>query len=159
VHVVDDGPSERFVEIEPGLQRLANALARLLDGAALSVTALNLDHLRDPPSVSVALSAETFDPSTRQDGFAAQVVEIDPEHDEPTLRTRTFIDGAAYSAGRSGTRQHLERAHHLVVFMLEDMAVPEVAADHVEGRNDSRDLAGVGDDRVLLSGLPGIRGD
>ena len=36
----------------------------------------------------------------------------------------------------------LQHAHHLVVLMREDVAVPDVAAGLVEGGFDTRDLAG-----------------
>ena len=47
--------------------------------------------------------------------------------------------------------------HHLVVLVLDDVAVPDELAGVSELRLDARDLAGVGDDRVLEAGLPRLR--
>src|SRR5512144_78159 len=48
--------------------------------------------------------------------------------------------------------------HHFVVFVLDDMAVPDVLAGQVEQCLHASDLAGVGDDSVLESRLGGVRG-
>src|SRR4029450_457289 len=47
--------------------------------------------------------------------------------------------------------------HHLVVFVLDDVAVPDEQAGAVEGCLHAGDLAGVGDDGVLAACLPGLR--
>src|SRR3990167_54790 len=46
--------------------------------------------------------------------------------------------------------------HHLVVLVLDDVAVPDELAGRVELYAQTRDLAGVGDDRILEAGLPGL---
>ena len=48
------------------------------------------------------------------------------------------------------------RPHHLVVLVLDDVAVPDELAGLVELGADAGDLAGIGDDRVLEAGLPGF---
>jgi hypothetical protein len=51
-------------------------------------------------------------------------------------------------------RHYLERPHHLVVFVFEDVAVPDVAAGlSVEGNSDAGDHGGVGADGVFPSHL------
>src|SRR5215208_136884 len=50
------------------------------------------------------------------------------------------------------------RPHHLVVLVFEDVAVPDEQAGAVEQRLHARDLVRVGDDGVLATGLPGLRG-
>jgi hypothetical protein len=53
----------------------------------------------------------------------------------------------------------LEWAHHLVVFVLEEVAVPDVAAGvALEGNDDSGDLAGFAANGVLPAGFFGRRG-
>ena len=54
--------------------------------------------------------------------------------------------------GRS-LRSDAEWNHHLVVFMFNDMAVPDVQAFPVEGRINAGNLTRIGDDRVLPAGL------
>lgn len=55
---------------------------------------------------------------------------------------------AEYPAGPCG--QHLERAHHFVVFVFENVAVPEVAAGvWGEGDDDAGRGSGVGADGVF----------
>ena len=49
----------------------------------------------------------------------------------------------------SSTRADIHHAHHLVVLMREDMAVPDVAARFVECGLDAGDLSGEGGDHVL----------
>src|SRR5829696_9171311 len=50
------------------------------------------------------------------------------------------------------------RPHHLVVFVLDDVTVPDEEAGAVVGRLHAGDLTGVGDDCVLAgSHLPGLR--
>src|SRR6266508_360290 len=48
-------------------------------------------------------------------------------------------------------------AHHLVVLVLDDVAVPHVQAGEVELGLDPGDLLRVGDDGVLVAGLPALR--
>ena len=50
-----------------------------------------------------------------------------------------------------------EGAHHLVVLVLQDVAVPDELAGTLEVRPNARHLAGVGRDGVLESGLPRLR--
>ena len=57
-----------------------------------------------------------------------------------------------------GSRLDPQRAHHLVVLVLEDVAVPDEEPGVVEARLDAGDLVGVGDDRVLVAGLPRLGG-
>ena len=52
---------------------------------------------------------------------------------------------------------HAVRHHHLVVLVLDDVAVPDVQAGDVEGRVDAGDLTRVGDYGVLPAGLRGLR--
>src|SRR5512132_4183722 len=59
---------------------------------------------------------------------------------------------AEWAVRRSGSDP--VRAHHLVVLVLDDVAVPDEQPGAVVGRLDAGDLAGVGDDGVLASGLP-----
>ena len=50
------------------------------------------------------------------------------------------------------------RPHHLVIFVLDDVVVPDEAPRSVVGRFHPGDLTGVSDDGVLAgSGLPGLR--
>ncbi len=44
---------------------------------------------------------------------------------------------------------HVHHAHHLVIFMREDVAVPDVASGFVEGRLDAGYLAGQCRDHIL----------
>ena len=48
------------------------------------------------------------------------------------------------------------RPHHLVVLVLDDVAVPDELARRVELRPDAGHLARIGDDGVLEAGLPGL---
>ena len=49
------------------------------------------------------------------------------------------------------------RPHHLVVLVLDDVAMPDVEARQVEQGLDPGDLARVGDDGVLEARLPAFR--
>src|SRR6266545_7663048 len=49
------------------------------------------------------------------------------------------------------------RPHHLVVLVLDDVAVPHVEPGEVEPRLDPSDLLRIGDHRVLVAGLPALR--
>ena len=71
-------------------------------------------------------------------------------------RARRLVAGLAGSvAGRcGGSRSDAVRTHHLVVLVLDDVAVPHEQAGAVVGRLHARDLPGVGDDGVLAAGLP-----
>src|SRR5687767_11079571 len=48
------------------------------------------------------------------------------------------------------------RPHHLVVFVLHDVAVPDELPGRVELRSHPRHLAWIGDHGVLEAGLPGV---
>src|SRR5262249_7812570 len=50
-----------------------------------------------------------------------------------------------------------DRPHHLVVLVLEDVAVPDVLARQVELRLNASHLVRIGDDGILATGLPGLR--
>ena len=50
----------------------------------------------------------------------------------------------------------MERPHHLVVFVLDDMTMPDKKPWQVVLGLDSRDLAGIGDDRILETGFTGL---
>ena len=52
-----------------------------------------------------------------------------------------------------GTRSNMQHAHHLVVFVAEDVAVVHVAPGPVEAGHDPGDFAGVHDRGVLPAGL------
>src|SRR6266542_2938350 len=47
--------------------------------------------------------------------------------------------------------------HHLVVLVLDDVAMPHVASREVEQGLDPGDLVRVGDDHVFVARLPGFR--
>ena len=49
------------------------------------------------------------------------------------------------------------RSHHFIVFMLDNMAMPDVEAGIIELHLDTRNLAGVGDDRVFEAFFPRLR--
>jgi len=51
-----------------------------------------------------------------------------------------------------------QRSHHVIVFVVEDMAVPDVVAFDIEGSFDECNCTGVADDGVLASGFSGFRG-
>ena len=60
---------------------------------------------------------------------------------------RTHLGDLLLSGGK-----HLNRSHHFVVFVFEDMAVPDVAAGvSVEGDDDACDHGGVGAYRIFPS--------
>ena len=80
-------------------------------------------------------------------------------------RKRVLVGGpgAVRSVSRSawkpltcdpGSRLDPQRAHHLVVLVLKDVAVPDEEPRLIETGLDAGDLVGVGDDRVLVTGLP-----
>ena len=50
------------------------------------------------------------------------------------------------------------RPHHLVVLVLDDVAMPNEQAGTVEERLHACDFAGVGDHGVLAAALPALRG-
>ena len=52
---------------------------------------------------------------------------------------------------------HHERPHHLVVLVLDDVAVPYVQTRDVEHRLYAGDLARIGDYRVFVTRLPELR--
>ena len=56
-----------------------------------------------------------------------------------------------------GHRPDVVRPHHLVVLVLDDVAVPDIQASDVEPGLDAGDLVRIGDDRVLEARLPGFR--
>src|SRR5215207_10480937 len=66
-------------------------------------------------------------------------------------RSSAMISSAAAVSGPDAIR-----AHHLVVLVLEDVAVPDEQAGAVEERLHARDLAGVGDHGVLATELPAL---
>ena len=70
--------------------------------------------------------------------------------------TRSAFDSNRLNCGR-GSGYH-KGSHHVVVFVVKDMAVPYVVAFDVEGGFDERDRAGVADDSILASGFTGFRG-
>src|SRR3972149_5303677 len=53
--------------------------------------------------------------------------------------------------------QNYVRPHHLVVFVLDNVAVPYIQAGDVERCLDPRDLAWIGYDRVLVARLSSLR--
>jgi hypothetical protein len=60
------------------------------------------------------------------------------------------LRSASATEHRSLCRHHFIGPHHLVVFVLEDVAMPDVAAGKaLEGHQNARDHAGIGADRVF----------
>jgi len=49
------------------------------------------------------------------------------------------------------------RPHHLVIFMLDDVAMPDKAAGSVEMSDHPGDFAGIGDDCIFEAGFGGQR--
>lgn len=56
-------------------------------------------------------------------------------------------------------RTNAVRAHHLVIFMLNDVTVPYILSGRFELQPDAGDLCRVGDDGVFPPVFPGLRSD
>jgi hypothetical protein len=69
----------------------------------------------------------------------------DQRHENALVQRRIGGDGA-----------DVVGAHHFIVFMLDDVAVPDKETRYVKAGADARDLARIGDDRILPAALAGI---
>src|SRR6266545_3776504 len=74
--------------------------------------------------------------------------------DIPTARPTSRGLGKASGWYDDGSGPHSVRAHHLVVLVLHDVAVPHVPARQIELGLDPGDLARIRDDGVLVARLP-----
>jgi len=66
--------------------------------------------------------------------------------------------GPSSALSRHGGRNHIKRSHHLVIFMLEDVAVPHIAAGETfKSNDDSRHHSWIGPDRIFPARLARLR--
>lgn len=89
-----------------------------------------------------------------RNGWAAVTGQTKPAKAKRSRRTCTTV---ADLGGDRQLRADAEWPHHLVVLMLEDVAVEDEQAGTVEQRLDPGDLVRVGDHGVLATGLPALR--
>src|SRR6266511_5392413 len=73
-------------------------------------------------------------------------------------KRRRSAPRAVRTSARDRLRPDSVWSHHLVVLVLQDVAVPHVQAREIEQRLDPRDLVRVSDDRVLVARLPTLGG-
>src|SRR5262252_7461988 len=75
----------------------------------------------------------------------------------PSIRIWRSSEPCVHRSHRARLSGDYEWTHHLVVLVLEDVAVPDEAACGAELRLDACNLTGVGDDRILEPGLSRLR--
>src|SRR5262249_8353992 len=70
-----------------------------------------------------------------------------------SVTTRGCMSRPPITGSRSLGRDDV-RPHHLVVLVLDDVAVPDVQSRYVERGPDGRDVSGVGEDGMLEARFP-----
>src|SRR5262249_13479149 len=75
----------------------------------------------------------------------------------PNIRSWRHSGYCVHRGHQAGSSGDYEWTHHLVILVLEDVAVPDEATRGAELRLDTRDLTRVGDDCVLEPGLSRLR--
>src|SRR5690242_15753976 len=75
----------------------------------------------------------------------------------PNIRSWRNSGHGVHRGHRAGSLGDYKWTHHLVILVLEDVAVPDEATRGAELRLDARDFARVGDDCILEPGLSRLR--